>query len=84
MSNLKMLVVAISLTCVLAVTAFAGELQGPPCPPPIPGETEAPPCATAQLLEDSNGGEPQTLTSAETALLTTIADISVGALLSIF
>jgi len=35
---------------VLAVVAFAGETQSPPCAPPEPGETQSPPCAAAQMI----------------------------------
>ena len=50
MKNLKRLGVSFTLISVLAMAAFAGELQTPPCAPPEPGETQAPPCATAQML----------------------------------
>ena len=51
MNNLKSLVVTLSLTSILATTAFAGETSTPPC---SPGETSTPPCSSAQLAtEDS-------------------------------
>lgn len=56
MRNLKRLVVSVSLMSVLAITAFAGETQTPPCAPPDPGETQCPPapCSSAQMTtEDS-------------------------------
>jgi len=46
MNNLRKLVVTLSLLSVLAVTAFAGETQSPPCDP---GETHGPPCPSAPI-----------------------------------
>jgi hypothetical protein len=53
MKNLKRLGVSATLMFVLAVVAFAGEIQSPPCAPPEPGETSAPPCAAAPMSGDS-------------------------------
>lgn len=47
MKNLRKLGAAAVLTCVLALSAFAGEIQTPPCSSPDPGETQTPPCSTA-------------------------------------
>jgi hypothetical protein len=47
MKNLRKLGATVVLTCVLALSAFAGETQTPPCAPPEPGETQTPPCAAA-------------------------------------
>jgi hypothetical protein len=86
MKNLKKLVVAFSLIFVLAITAFGGETQSPPCSPPNPGETQSPPCSLAQLAPDDPTipGETETSRAAETVVITTIADAAVGALLSFF
>ena len=46
MRNLKQLIVCLSLTSVLALTAFAGETESPPC---SPGQTSTPPCSSAQV-----------------------------------
>jgi hypothetical protein len=54
MKNLKRLVSAIVLTCVLGLSAFAGETQAPPCAPPEPGETQAPPCTGGQTTSDDS------------------------------
>ncbi len=54
MKNLKKLVAAVVLTCVLGLSAFAGETQAPPCAPPEPGETQAPPCSGGQMASDSS------------------------------
>lgn len=50
MKSVKRLLVAITLTIVVAGTALAGETNAPPCP--NPGETNAPPCTDNQLLSD--------------------------------
>jgi hypothetical protein len=49
MKNLKRLGASVTLMFVLAVVAFAGETQSPPCAPPEPGETQSPPCAAASM-----------------------------------
>ena len=40
--------------CVLAVAAFAGETNSPPCAPPDPGITNTPPCAAASMTPDDS------------------------------
>jgi hypothetical protein len=55
MKNLKKIVAAVVLTCVLGLSAFAGETQAPPCAPPEPGETQAPPCSGGQMAGDNSG-----------------------------
>lgn len=44
MNILKKLSASLLLTFILAISAFGGETQTPPC---SPGETQTPPCATA-------------------------------------
>jgi hypothetical protein len=44
MNILKKLSASLLLTFVLAISAFGGETQTPPC---SPGETQTPPCAAA-------------------------------------
>ena len=44
---------ALVLTLVVALCAFAGETSTPPCPPPDPGEMQTPPCSTAQETSDN-------------------------------
>ena len=46
MTNLKKLGGAVFLTCVFALSALAD------CPSPVPGQTEGPPCASAQVTAD--------------------------------
>ncbi len=55
MKNLKRLVVAVALTFVLGLSAFAGETSTGPCAPPVPGETQTPPCSGNQMTGDSSG-----------------------------
>ena len=50
MKNIKRLGASFTLMCVLAMAAFAGETNSPPCAPPDPGEVNSPPCAGAQIL----------------------------------
>ncbi len=59
MKNLRKLGVAVLLTCVLALSAFAGEMQTPPCTPE-PGQIPTPPCAATP-------GDMDTPTGASTA-----------------
>ncbi len=62
MKNLKRLGVAVALTIVLGLSAFAGETMTPPCAPPVPGETSAPPCAGGQISQEPAApGEVNTL-----------------------
>ncbi len=53
--NLKKLVAAVVLTCVLGLSAIAGETNTPPCTPPEPGQTSTPPCSGNQMTGDSSG-----------------------------
>ncbi len=52
MKNLKRLSAAVLLTCLLGLSALAGETSSPPCAPPIPGETSSPPCSGGQVAPD--------------------------------
>jgi hypothetical protein len=59
MKDLRKLGAAVALTCVLGVTAFAGQLETPPCAPPEPGQLETPPCAVVQTTPDESGAARQ-------------------------
>ena len=73
MNNLKKLLVAISLTIMLAGTTLAD------CPAPIPGEVNTPPCtSTQQLNEDSADRTTATTTSSEAEIV--IFDTVIAAL----
>ncbi len=54
MKNLKRLSAAVVLTCVLGLSAFAGETDTPPCAPPEPGQTSTPPCSGSQMASDDS------------------------------
>ena len=47
MKKLRKFGAAVILTSVLAMSAFAGQTETPPCPLPEPGQTETPPCGVA-------------------------------------
>jgi hypothetical protein len=47
MKNLRKLGAAVALTIVMGLSAFAGQIDTPPCPIPEPGQIETPPCAAA-------------------------------------
>jgi hypothetical protein len=57
MRNLKRFGISVALLCVLAMTAFAGETNSPPC---TPGETNSPPCSVAQTAPDDSTAPPVT------------------------
>jgi len=59
MNNLKKLFVAISLSVVLAGTAFAD------CPVPLPGEVNSPPCTPGQQMIDDNPDQATTTITTE-------------------
>jgi len=50
MNHLKRLVLTFTLMSVLAVAAFAGETESPPCADP--GQTNSPPCAAQSVNEN--------------------------------
>jgi len=62
MKNLKRLSAAVVLTFVLGVSAFAGDVQTPPCAPPDPGIMETPPCSAAPLSPDGSTAPGDILT----------------------
>jgi hypothetical protein len=75
MNNPRRLVVTLCLTAVLAVTAFAGETPTP-CAPPVPGETETPPCVIAQPATDdsSNPGETESPPASNTVDVVSVVE----------
>lgn len=77
MKNLKRLSVAIALTFVLGLSAFAGETPTGPCAPPEPGETNAPPC-TGRMASDNSTlpGETSSPPASDSAYWVTEAAIS--------
>jgi hypothetical protein len=47
MKHVRKLGATVVLTFVLALSAFAGQVETPPCVAPVPGQVETPPCAAA-------------------------------------
>ena len=78
MKNLKRLVAAVLLTFVLGLSAFAGEMNSPPCAPPEPGETHTPPCSGGQTASDNSTlpGETSSPPAPDSAYLVTEAAIT--------
>jgi len=83
MKTLKRLSLSATLTFVLAVAAYAGETQTPPCAPPDPGITETPPCAMAQSAPDDSVTPGQTSTPPSSSDAVSLGDIAVDALQSV-
>ncbi|HVS82462.1 MAG TPA: hypothetical protein VHE60_12095 [Pyrinomonadaceae bacterium] len=89
MKNLKRLVATAALTCMLGLSAFAGETSAPPCAPPAPGQTETMPCTGQPMTPDDPAapGQPSApaASNAGTEYLVTDAAISLfESLLPIF
>ena len=70
MKTLKTLGAAIALTFVFALAAFAD------CPPPVPGEVNAPPCLGAQITPD----DPVTSAEPSESSASSVIEISVTTL----
>ena len=70
---------------VLAVVAFAGETQSPPCAPPEPGETQSPPCAAAQMIPGDSlaPGETSAPPASNAGDATSVTELAVGLLQSV-
>lgn len=81
MNYLKRFALAISLTVVLASTAFAGETNSPPCV--NPGETNSPPCSTTELVDDSLNEPTSVATEVELFFLEATTDV-IESLLTVF
>ena len=75
MKNLKRLGAAVALTLALGVSAFAGEIQTPPCASPEPGIIQGPPCTGGQIAPD-----PKTPGQIETPPASVAADASAFAI----
>jgi hypothetical protein len=83
MKNLKRLSAAVVLTLVLGLSAFAGEVNTPPCAPPDPGIMETPPCAAAPLSPDDSAAPGQTDTppASDTVDIVSVVDAAMNLLL---
>ena len=71
MKHLKSLALSMSLMCVIAVSAVAGETQGPPC---APGELSSPPCIAPSVTDDSV--DPGETLAAPTSPVVDVTDIT--------
>lgn len=75
MNTVKRLVLVFSLAIVLAGTAFAGEMNTPPCTYD-PGEMNTPPCPSNQMVSDPVDESVTISSTVETlAIETTISAI---------
>lgn len=82
MKNLKRLGVVIALTLVLGAPTFAGETPTGPCAQPEPGETHGPPCAAAQMSDDSGApGVTQTPPASDAVIIVSAVDVALNLLL---
>ena len=81
MKNLKRLGASVTLMFVLAVAAFAGETNTPPCAPPDPGETNTPPCAVSQM--DVAAGETITPPVSNSGTEFSCGDVAIDLLQSV-
>ena len=82
MKNLRTLGAAVVLTFVLSLSAFAGDMNSPPCVPPAPGETHTPPCAAQMPLDDSTvPGEVNTPPDANAVDILFVVDAAMNLLL---
>ena len=61
MKTLRKLASVPVLTLLIALPAFAGQLESPPCPQPAPGQLESPPC---QEIARGNLGGPSNSSTA--------------------
>jgi hypothetical protein len=84
MKNLKRLGAAIALTFVLGLSAFAGEIETPPCAPPEAGDISTPPCAAQMSSYDSGAQrELNTPSAANTVDIVSVVDAALN-LLTVF
>jgi hypothetical protein len=87
MKNLRRVGAAVVLTFVLSLSTFAGEVETPPCAPPLPGEVETPPCTTQMSLDKSatHGGTIPSASNTGTGFSTTDAAVEIlQSVLSLF
>lgn len=83
MKNLRRLGAATVLTFVLTLSALAGEVETPPCAPPIPGEVETPPCVAHTALDDSVTRAETLSPASNTGSESSVADTAIDILQSV-
>jgi hypothetical protein len=81
MKTLRKLSSVLVLTLVLVLSAFAGQLETPPCAEPVPGQLETPPC---QPAAPGTTDPPSSTVTAADATFTEIATEVLESMLSIF
>jgi hypothetical protein len=81
MKTLKQLSAAVVLTCTLGLSAFAGEVNTPPCA--APGEIQTPPCASAPMAPDESTapGETHGPPASNTVDILSVVDAAMNLLL---
>lgn len=79
MKNLKRLGASVTLMFVLAVAAFAGETNSPPCALPEPGQTGTPPCAGSLMTPGETSAPPASNAGIEFS----VADVAIDLLQSV-
>jgi hypothetical protein len=67
MKTLRKLASVLVLMLVLVVPSFAGQLEGPPCPQPVPGQLEGPPCQEIAPVNIGGPSNSSTATAADEA-----------------
>jgi hypothetical protein len=77
MKTLKRIFAAGAVTLFLAIAAFAD------CEPPVPGQTQTPPCSTAQPATDDSTvpGQLETPPASDSVDLVTVAEDAITTLL---
>ncbi len=82
MKNLKRLGISLTLVCILATAAFAGEVNSPPC---APGEVNSPPCAGGQMTPGDTvlPGETSSPPASNAADTLSVAEVAVDLLQSV-
>ena len=78
MTNLKRLVLSLSLMSILAVTALAGETSAPPC---VPGQIETPPCSGQNISGGSTAPGETSGPPASAVDIVGLAEIALESLL---
>ena len=83
MNSLKRLGVAIALTFVLGLSAFAGDVETPPCAPPAPGIISTPPCSSTQVAPNDPAapGQPDTPPASNTVDILSVAEAAMNLML---
>jgi len=84
MKDLKRLGAAVALTLVLGISAFAGDIQSPPCAPTDPGIIQGPPCSDGQAAPDPTApGIMQTPPAANAASDYSVSELAISLLESL-